>query len=77
MSTPTRKRLPRASSVLMNSAAARLAEVDAALADPATFSGDPRRAAELGRARTEAQAALDAAEQAWLEAVEAVEALKA
>ena len=43
----------------------------------ATFTGDPRRAAELGRARTEAQAALDAAEQAWLEAVEAFEALKA
>ncbi|MCA6341081.1 ABC-F family ATP-binding cassette domain-containing protein, partial [Phenylobacterium sp.] len=61
----------------MEKAAARLAEIDAALADPATFSGDPRRAAELGRARTEAQATLDAAERDWLEAVEAFEALKA
>lgn len=61
----------------MERATARLAEIDAALADPATFSGDPRRAAELGRTRTEAQASLDAAEQAWLEAVEAFEALKA
>jgi ATP-binding cassette subfamily F protein 3 len=61
----------------MERAAARLAELDAALADPATFSGDPRRAAELGKARSEAQAALDAAESAWLEAVEALEALRA
>jgi hypothetical protein len=66
-----------ATEAVMEKAAARLAEVDAALADPATFSGDPRRAAKLGQARTEAQAALDAAEQAWLEAVEAFEALKA
>ena len=58
-------------------ARAKRGELDAALADPATFSGDPRRAAELGKARSEAQAALDAAESAWLEAVEALEALRA
>ena len=75
--TGNARRRVEATETAMEKAAARLAEVDAALADPATFSGDPRRAAELGRARTEAQAALDAAEQAWLEAVEAFEALKA
>ena len=61
----------------MTRASNRLAEIDSALADPKTFSGDPRRAAELGKAREGAQATLDAAEQAWLEAVEALEALKA
>jgi ATP-binding cassette subfamily F protein 3 len=61
----------------MTRASNRLAEIDCALADPKTFSGDPRRATELGKAREGAQAALDAAEQAWLVAVEALEALKA
>ncbi len=75
--TGNARRRVEATEAAMEKAAARLAELDAALADPATFTGDPRRAAELGRARTEAQAALDAAEQAWLEAVEAFEALKA
>jgi len=75
--TGNARRRVEATEAAMERATARLAEIDAALADPATFSGDPRRAAELGRGRTEAQATLDAAEQAWLEAVEAFEALKA
>ena len=75
--TGNARRRVEATEAAMEKAAARLAEIDAALADPATFSGDPRRAAELGRARTEAQATLDAAERDWLEAVEAFEALKA
>ncbi|MFN7418862.1 MAG: ABC-F family ATP-binding cassette domain-containing protein [Alphaproteobacteria bacterium] len=75
--TGNARRRVEATEAVMEKAAARLAEIDAALADPATFSGDPRRAAELGRARTEAQATLDAAERDWLEAVEAFEALKA
>ena len=75
--TGNARRKVEAAEAALERATARLAEIDAALADPATFSGDPRRAAELGRARTEAQASLDAAEQAWLEAVEAFEALKA
>ncbi|MCA3720112.1 MAG: ABC-F family ATP-binding cassette domain-containing protein [Phenylobacterium sp.] len=75
--TGNARRRVEATEAAMERAAARLAELDAALADPATFSGDPRRAAELGKARSEAQAALDAAESAWLEAVEALEALRA
>ena len=74
--TGNARRKVEATEAVMEKAAARLADIDAALADPATFTGDPRRAAELGQARTEAQAVLDAAEQAWLEAVEAFEALK-
>ncbi|AWM77374.1 ABC-F family ATP-binding cassette domain-containing protein [Phenylobacterium parvum] len=75
--TGNARRRVEATEAAMEKAASRLAEIDAALADPATFTGDPRRAAELGQARTEAQAMLDDAEQAWLEAVEAFEALKA
>ena len=75
--TGNARRKVEATEAAMEKAATRLADIDAALADPATFTGDPRRAAELGQARTEAQAVLDAAEQAWLEAVEAFEALKA
>lgn len=75
--TGNARRRVEATEAAMEKAAARLAELDAALADPATFTGDPRRAAELARKRTEAQTALDSAEQAWLEAVEALEALKA
>ena len=41
------------------------------------FARDPARAADLGRRRAEAQAALDAAEAAWLEAAEAYEGVKA
>ncbi len=70
--TGNARRKVEAAEAALERATARLAEIDAALADPATFSGDPRRAAELGRGRTEAQATLDAAEQAWLEAVEAI-----
>ena len=75
--TGNARRRVEATEAAMERAAARLAELDAALADPATFSGDTRRAAELGKARSEAQATLEAAESAWLEAVEALEALRA
>jgi ATP-binding cassette subfamily F protein 3 len=52
-----------------------VAELDQALADPATFA-DAARAAELGRKRNDAQVALDAAELEWIAAQEAYEALK-
>ena len=75
--TGNARRRVESTEAAMTRASNQLAEIDTALADPKTFTGDPRRAAELGRAREGAQAALDAAEQAWLEAVEAFEALKA
>jgi ATP-binding cassette subfamily F protein 3 len=53
-----------------------VAELDRALTDPQVFSKDPAKAAELGRRRDAAQAALDAAEAEWLDAVEAYEAMK-
>ena len=54
-----------------------LASVDQALLDPAIFSRDPARAAELGRNRERAQQAVTAAETAWLEAAEAYESARA
>jgi ATP-binding cassette subfamily F protein 3 len=75
--TGNARRQVEATEAAMTRASNRLAEIDCALADPKTFSGDPRRSTELGKAREGAQAALDAAEQAWLVAVEALEALKA
>ena len=39
-------------------------------------SENPAKAAELGRQRAAAEAALEAAEQEWLEATEAYEAMK-
>jgi ATP-binding cassette, subfamily F, member 3 len=47
--------------------------LDRALADLLLFSRDPARAADLGRRRARAQAALDSAEAAWLAAAEAME----
>jgi ATP-binding cassette subfamily F protein 3 len=50
------------------------AELDAALADPALFSKDPAKAAELGRRRARVQTSLDAAEAKWIAAAEEYEA---
>ena len=50
------------------------AELDAALADPALFSKDPTKAADLGRRRARVQTALDAAEAKWMAAAEDYEA---
>ncbi|MDB5462962.1 MAG: transporter, ATP-binding protein, partial [Phenylobacterium sp.] len=58
-------------------AATALAEIDARLTDPAVFAKDPTKAADLGRRRDAARAAVDAAEQEWLVAQEAYEALTA
>ena len=52
-----------------------VATIDRALSDPATFAGNPAKAAELGRRREAAQSALEAAELEWIEAQEAYEAL--
>ena len=58
----------------MGKATEMLALIDRALGDPATFA-DAAKAAELGRKRQSAQAALETAELEWIEAQEAYEAL--
>jgi ATP-binding cassette subfamily F protein 3 len=75
-SGPARRRAEQAEAALAKANEA-LAQIDRALTDPATFAGDPAKAAELGRRREAAQAAVDAAEAEWLEAQEAYEALNA
>lgn len=74
-SGPARRRL-EASEAALEKATRRLADLDAALSNPATFQGDPAHAAKLGRERDVAQSALDAAEAEWLEAAEAYEAIR-
>ncbi|MES1200213.1 MAG: ABC-F family ATP-binding cassette domain-containing protein [Pseudomonadota bacterium] len=51
-----------------------LAAIDAELADPNLFARDAKRAAALGKQRTDAAAKLERAEAAWLEASEALDA---
>ncbi|WP_309089567.1 ABC-F family ATP-binding cassette domain-containing protein [Phenylobacterium sp.] len=73
---PARRRAEAAEAALAR-ATAELARIDQALTDPAIFTKDPGKAAELGRRREAAQNAVEAAELEWLEAQEAYEALKA
>ncbi|MFZ5720084.1 MAG: ABC-F family ATP-binding cassette domain-containing protein [Pseudomonadota bacterium] len=72
---PARRRAEAAEAALAR-ATEQLARIDRALTDPTTFAGDPEKAAELGRRREAAQAALEAAEREWLEAQEAYEAIR-
>jgi ATP-binding cassette subfamily F protein 3 len=73
---PARRRAEAAEAALARATEA-LAKIDAALTDPAIFAKDPAKAADLGRRRDQAQAALEAAELEWMEAQEAYEALRA
>jgi ATP-binding cassette subfamily F protein 3 len=73
---PARRRAEAAEAALER-ATETLAGIDTKLTDAAIFTKDPVRAAELGRARDAAQAAVEAAEAEWLEAQEAYEALRA
>jgi ATP-binding cassette subfamily F protein 3 len=75
-SGPARRRAEAAEARLAK-AAETLAALDRALTDPATFAGDPAKAADLGRRRERAQAEVETAELEWLEAQEAYEAVKA
>jgi ATP-binding cassette subfamily F protein 3 len=75
-SGPARRRAEAAEARLAK-AAETLAALDRALTDPATFAGDPTKAADLGRRRERAQAEVETAELEWLEAQEAYEAVKA
>ena len=74
-SGPARRRAEATEAALAR-ANETLQEIDAALLEPKTFA-DPQKTADLSRRRTQAEAALAAAEQAWLEAAEALEAVQA
>jgi ATP-binding cassette subfamily F protein 3 len=54
-----------------------IARLDAALAAPGLFAGDPKKAVALAKARSDAGAALAQAEEDWLEANAAYEAAMA
>ena len=71
------KRATEAVETRMDALSAKLAELDATLADPALFTRDAARAVKLGKARAEAADALAAAEGEWMEAAEAYEAARA
>jgi len=72
--TGTARRRAEAAEAALARATKALADIDAALTDPAIFQDAPARAAELGRQRAKAQATLAAAEAEWLEAAEAYDA---
>jgi ATP-binding cassette subfamily F protein 3 len=73
---PLKRKLEAAEAVLARETRAA-AELDKALSDPALFTRDPLKAAELGKRRARTQEALDAAEAKWMAAAEAYEAVKA
>jgi ATP-binding cassette subfamily F protein 3 len=74
--TGNARRRAEAAEAALARATEAVARIDAQLSDPATFAEGPERAATLGRQRSKAQVALDAAEAEWMAAVEAYEALK-
>ena len=74
--TGTARRRAESAEAALARATSAVAELDKALTDPKVFIENPAKAAELGRKREQAQAALDKAEQEWLDAVEAYEAVK-
>jgi ATP-binding cassette subfamily F protein 3 len=72
---PARRRAEAAEAALAR-ASTELQEIDQALTDPELFRKDPARAVALARRREAAQAKIAAAEQEWLEAHEAWEAVR-
>ena len=81
--SPTRAKLPtgtarrrvEAAEAALARVSTALAEIDQALLNPEPFTKEPAKAAELGRRRTAAETAVAVAEQEWLAAQEAYEAL--
>jgi ATP-binding cassette subfamily F protein 3 len=71
-----RKRVAQAEA-LTEKLQAEIARLDAALSDPDLFARDPAKGALIAQARSEADAKLAQAEQDWLEAAGALEALSA
>ncbi len=74
--TGSARRRAEAAEAALARAAAALAEIDKRLIDPAIFIKDPNQAAGLGRKRDVAQMAVNTAEQEWMEAQEAYDALR-
>ncbi len=72
---PARRKAEAAESALAR-ATEHLAEIDRKLTEPDTFANDPTKVAELGRARSAAHAALEAAELEWMQAQDAYDALR-
>jgi ATP-binding cassette subfamily F protein 3 len=70
---PLKRRLEAAEEVLAR-CTRTLEALDRELADPQLYVKDPAKAADLGRRREKAQAALDEAEAKWMQAAEAYEA---
>ena len=75
--TGTARRRAENAEAALARAMEELARIDSALTDPSVFAKDPAKAAELGRRRDVAEAAVEAAEAEWLAAQEAYEALRA
>ncbi len=73
--TGSARRRAEAAEGALARAATALEAIDAALTDPKALQ-DPQRIADLGRRREQAEAALVAAEQAWMEAAEAYQAVQ-
>ena len=74
--TGTARRRAEAAEAALARATETLARIDRSLTDPDVFAKDPSRAADLGRQREAALAALAQAEHEWLEAQQAYESLK-
>jgi ATP-binding cassette subfamily F protein 3 len=70
------RRRAESAEAALGRASEALAKIDLSLTDPATFAKNPAKAAELGRRREEAQAAVEAAEAEWLDAQEAYDAAR-
>ncbi|HEY5413012.1 MAG TPA: ABC-F family ATP-binding cassette domain-containing protein [Caulobacteraceae bacterium] len=73
--TGTARRRAEAAEAALARATRALEEVDAALLEPKVFA-DPAKAADLAKRRGAAHAVLTAAEQEWMEAAEALEAIR-
>ena len=73
--TGTARRRTETAEAALARATVALADIDKQLLDPQVFTRDPAKAADLGRKRDSAQAAVDAAEAEWIAAQEAYEAL--
>jgi len=73
--TGTARRRAETAEAALAKATELVALIDRTLSEPATFAGNPTKAAELSRKREAAQTALEAAELEWIEAQEAYEAL--
>jgi ATP-binding cassette subfamily F protein 3 len=76
MPTGTARRRTEAAEAALAKATQALAVIDKALLDPTVFSGDPAKAADLGRRRDKAHAEVEAAELEWLDAQEAYDAIR-